>query len=102
VAKEIRCEPNGSYTYTFTTTNNTGGDMSQILLTPAAGSAFALGPQLFNLSSPLHNGQSTTQSATIGSVKPGDKVCFFASLMSDKAACCTVQVCPTLPVCGVR
>jgi hypothetical protein len=36
----------------------------------------------------------------IGNVKPGDKVCFFVSLMSDKAPCCIVQVCPTLPPCG--
>jgi hypothetical protein len=36
----------------------------------------------------------------IGNAKPGDKVCFFASLMSDQAACCIVQVCPTLPQCG--
>jgi hypothetical protein len=100
--KDIHCEPNGSYGYTFTATNGTGSDISQVLLTPAAGSTFTVGPQLFNLSSPLHSGQSTTQSATLGNVKPRDKVCFFVTLMSDKAACCTVQVCPTLPVCGVR
>jgi hypothetical protein len=36
----------------------------------------------------------------IGNIKPGDKVCFFVSLMSDKAPCCNIQVCPTLPRCG--
>jgi YVTN family beta-propeller protein len=101
VTGEARCLPNGGYSYTFTVTNNSGSDMSQILLTPLAGSTFTLSPQLFNLSSPLHNGQSTTVTTNIGNAKPGDKVCFFVSLMSDKAACCIVQVCPTLPSCGV-
>lgn len=102
VAKEVRCEPNGGYSYTFTVTNSSGSDISQILLSPVSGSTFSLSPQLVNLSTPLHNGQSTTQSVNLSNVKPGDKVCFFVTLMSDKTACCTVQVCPTLPVCGIR
>ena len=101
VTGEAHCLPGGGYSYTFTATNSTGSDMSQILLTPLPGSTFTLSPQLFNLSSPLHNGQSTTLTANIGNAKPGDKVCLFASLMSDKAACCNVQVCLTLPDCGV-
>jgi uncharacterized repeat protein (TIGR01451 family) len=99
VAKEVRCDANGSYSYAFTVTNNSGSDISQILLSPVSGSTFSLSPQLFNLSTPLHNGQSTTQSVKIGSVKPGTKVCFFVTLMSDRAACCTVQACAFLPVC---
>ena len=99
VTGEARCLPNGGYSYTFTVTNNTGSDMSQILLTPVQGSTFTLNPQLSNLS-PLHNGQSTTLSVNIGNGKPGDKVCFFVSLMSDKAACCTTQVCLTMQQCG--
>jgi hypothetical protein len=95
-----RCLPNGGYSYTFTVTNNSGKPMSQILLTPAQGSWFTLSPQLTNLGSPLQNGQSTIVTTTIGNIKPGDKPCFFVSLMSDKAACCIVQVCPTLPPCG--
>jgi hypothetical protein len=101
VKGEARCLPNGGYSYTFTVTNNSGNDMSQILLTPAQGSTFTLSPQLSNLPSPLHNGQSTTVTTIIGNAKPGDKVCFFVSLMSDNAPCCTTQVCPTLPRCGV-
>jgi hypothetical protein len=100
--KDVRCESGGGYSYTFTATNNTGSDISQILLTPVSGNTFTLSPQLFNLSAPLHNGQSTALSATIGNAKPGGKVCFFVTLMSDKAACCTVQVCPFLPVCDPR
>jgi hypothetical protein len=97
---EARCLPNGGYSYTFTVTNNSGSDMSQILLTPLQGSTFTLSPQLSNLPSPLHNGQSTTMTTIISNVKPGNNVCFFVSLMSDKAPCCTTQVCPTLPGCG--
>ena len=100
VTGEARCLPGGGYSYTFTATNSTGSDMSQILLTPLPGSTFTLSPQLFNLSSPLHNGQSTTLTVTIGNGKAGDKVCFFVSLMADKAPCCNVQVCLTLPRCG--
>jgi len=97
--KEIRCQPNGGYTYTFDVTNNSGNDVQQILLTPPAGSTFTLSQQVFNLSPPLHNGQSTTLTVNIGNVKPGDKVCFFVTLMSKDGPCCTVQVCPALPGC---
>jgi hypothetical protein len=98
--KEIKCLPSGGYSYTFTVTNNSGKPMSQILLTPAQGGTFTLTPALTNLSSPLANGQSTTVTVNIGNAKPGDKVCFFTSLMADQTACCTVQVCPTLPNCN--
>jgi len=94
------CLPNGGYSYTLNITNNSGSDISQVLLTPLPGSTFTLTPQLTHLSSPLQNGQSTTVTTNIGDAKPGDKVCFFASLMSAKAACCNVQVCLTLPTCG--
>jgi hypothetical protein len=98
--KEIRCLPGGGYSYTFNVANNSGSAMSQILLTPVAGSTFTLSPQLTNLSSPLPNGQSTTVSTTIGNAKPGDKVCFFVSLLAEKDPCCNVQVCLTMPRCG--
>jgi len=98
--KEIKCLPNGGYSYTFTVTNNSGKPMLRILLTPAQGGTFTLTPALTNLSSPVANGQSTTVTVSIGNAKPGDKVCLLASLMSDDAACCIVQVCPTLPQCG--
>lgn len=100
--KGIRCEPDGSYSYSFSVANGTGNDVPQILLSPVAGSSFALSQQLFNLSSPLQNGQSGTLSVKIGKVKPGSKVCFFVTLMSKKASCCTVKVCPALPTCGDR
>ena len=101
VTGEAQCLSNGGYSYSFKVTNNSGNAISQILLTPVNGSSFTLTPQLTNLSSPLQNGQSTSVTTNIGNVKSGDKVCFFVSLMSEKDACCIVQVCPTLPQCGV-
>jgi hypothetical protein len=98
--KEIRCLPDGSYSYTFNVTNNSGVAMSQVLLTPVTDGAFTLTPQLSKLSSPLASGQSTTITANIGRVGAGGKVCFFLSLLADNAPCCIVQVCPTLPPCG--
>ena len=98
--KEIRCLPDGSYSYTFTVTNNSGAAMSQVLLTPAKDGAFTLTPELSKPGSPLANGHSTTITTTIGRVKPGEKTCFFLTLLSDNAPCCIVRVCPALPPCG--
>lgn len=99
--KALQCQPDGSYSYTATVANNYGsGAITQILLTPEAGSTFTAKPQLFNLASPLQATQSTTITTTISSVNPGDNVCFFVSLMADNAPCCTLRVCPVLPPCG--
>ncbi len=98
---QARCLTNGEYSYTFNVSNNSGNSASQILLTPVQGSSFTLTPQLTDLSAPLQSGHSASLTTTIGNAKPGDKVCFFVSLMSEKAPCCIVQVCSTLPRCGV-
>jgi hypothetical protein len=99
VKGDVSCAKS-SYSYTFNVTNNSGNAASQVFLTPVQGSSFTLTPQLTNLSSALQNGQSTSITTNIGNAKPGDKVCFFVSLMSEKAACCIVQVCLTLPDCS--
>lgn len=98
--KEVRCLPDGSYSYTFDVKNNSGAAISQVLLTPQTEGVFTLAPQLSNLESPLANGQSTTITTNIGHIRPGEKVCFFVGLLADNAPCCVVQVCPTLPRCG--
>jgi hypothetical protein len=96
--KEIACkEGGGSYAYTFSVTNNTSKDVQQILLTPPIGSSLTFSQQVFNLSTPLHPGQSTTLSVTLGNIKQGE--CFFVTLMSKDGPCCTVRVCPELPDC---
>jgi SdrD B-like domain len=95
--KEILCQTQGGFSYTFDITNNSGNDVQQILITPPSGSTLTLSPQVFNLSTPLQNGQSTTITVNLGNVKPGDKSCFFVTLMSKDGACCTIEVCPVLP-----
>jgi len=100
-AREAVCKTDGSggYTYTFSVTNNTGKQVTEILLTPDPGSGLVLGDQTFPLTTPLANGQSTTLTVDIKSVKPGTEPCFFVTLMSKDGPCCTVKVCPVLPDC---
>jgi len=100
-AREAVCKTDGSggYTYTFSVTNNTGNQVTEILLTPDPGSGLVLGDQTFPLTTPLANGQSTTLTVDIKSVKPGTEPCFFVTLMSKDGPCCTVKVCPVLPDC---
>lgn len=99
--REAVCKADGSggYTFTFVVTNNSGRDVEQVLLTPPPGGGFTLGQQVFNLTTPLQSGDSTTLTVGIGSVRPGAEVCFLATLMSRDGPCCTVKVCPALPPC---
>jgi len=99
--REVSCKADGAggYVYTFSVTNKSGKTVQQILLTPPAGSGFTLSQQVFNLPSPLPNGQAVTLTVNIGNVKPGEKVCFLATLMPADGPCCTVEVCPVLPSC---
>ncbi len=98
--KDVRCLPDGSYAYTFDVKNNSGAAISQVLLTPQTEGVFTLSPQLSKLGSPLANGQATSITTNVGHIKPGEKVCFFLSLLADNAPCCIVKVCPTLPQCA--
>ena len=94
------CKRDGSgYTYSFSVTNNSGRDVTEILLTPPTGSGLVLSDQTFPLTTPLANGQSTTITVDLGNVKPGTESCFFVTLMTKDGPCCTVRVCPVLPDC---
>ncbi|MEK6283021.1 MAG: hypothetical protein AABN95_21900 [Acidobacteriota bacterium] len=99
--REAVCKMDGSggYTYTFSVTNNSGKDVTEILLTPPTGSGLVLSDQTFPLTTPLPNGQSTTITVDIGNVKPRIPPCFFVTLMTKDGPCCTVKVCPVLPDC---
>jgi hypothetical protein len=99
VGREATCKTDGSggYTYTFSVTNNSGYDVTTILLTPPAGSGLVIKDQTFPLTTPLPSGQSTTITVDLGNVKPG--ACFFVTLMTRRGPCCTVKVCPILPDC---
>jgi len=98
--REAVCKRDGSgYTYSFSVTNNSGKDVTEILLTPPIGSGLVLSDQTFPLTTPLPNGQSTTITVDLGNVKPGTESCFFVTLMTKDGPCCTVKVCPVLPDC---
>lgn len=106
VPREAVCKTNGSggYTYTFSVINNSGKDVTQILLTPTIGSTFIPSPQVIkfpgpSLLTPLPNGQDTTITVELGNVNPGAEPCFFVTLMTKDGPCCTIKVCPVLPVC---
>lgn len=102
--KEISCLADGSggYLYLFSVTNNTGHLVTDILLTPPAGSNFTLSQQHFTPTGGLANGASITLQLTIYGGQPGQEACFDVTLMSEKGECCTTRVCPVLPdCCGV-
>lgn len=99
VTERISCDLKGGYIYTFTVTNNSGGDVQQILLTPPTGSTITLSQQVVNLSPALHSNQSTSITVNIGNVTPGAQACFLVTLMSNERPCCTIRVCPVLPNC---
>ncbi|HEY0157557.1 MAG TPA: hypothetical protein VGF28_09755 [Thermoanaerobaculia bacterium] len=97
--RDIACDKNGGYVYTFSVTNNTGGDVTSVLVTPPPGSGYTITPQMPPLSGGvLHHGQSTTLQVKITGGQPGQTICFPVTLMG-KNGCCTIQVCVTLPNC---
>jgi hypothetical protein len=100
-ANEISCKLDsaGGYSYTFTVTNNTGKTVSNVLVTPPSGSTFTITPQMIPVS--LGPGQTSLPlTVSLGNVPQGQKICFTVTLMAeDGTACCTVEVCPKIPLC---
>lgn len=101
VVKDAYCkgDVSGSYTYTFSITNNSGGDVTKILLTPPSGSGLVLSNQTLLLATPLPNGNSTTVTLNIGSIKLETSPCVLVTLVTKDGSCCTVKFCPSLPSC---
>lgn len=100
VTRELTCRPNGGYLYTFTVTNNTGEDVTSVLVTPPINGGFTIAPQMPPLpGGVLQNGQSVTLQVTINGGQPGQKICFTVTLMTRELHCCTVDICVTLPNC---
>lgn len=98
--KEIVCKaPGGVYEYKFTVTNNSLNDVHRVLLTPLNGVTADFSQYLFDLPSPLRSGQSATLTVSFGRVRPGERVCFLATLLSKAGTCCAIEVCPELPPC---
>jgi hypothetical protein len=97
--REIVCDKNGGYVYTFTVTNNTGSDVTSVLVTPPPNGGFSISPQIPQIpGGVIHNGQSVTLQVKITGGQPGQTICFPVTLIG-KERCCTIQVCVALPNC---
>jgi hypothetical protein len=108
VTREISCKMDGSgaITYTFSVTNNTGQTVSNVLLTPPAGSTFTLSQQQFSVA--LAPGQTQALTVVVTGVTPGQKVCFTVTLgnfteppatKDCSECCCSIEVCFVVPTC---
>jgi hypothetical protein len=100
VTREITCRPGGGYVYTFTVTNNTGEDVTDVLVTPPVNANYTITPQTPALpGGVLGNTQQVNLQVIITGGQAGDKICFSVTLMARSRGCCTVQLCVELPQC---
>jgi hypothetical protein len=96
--EKITCWKGGTFKYTFTFTNYSGGTVSVVNF--SSSSAVTITPSSLVIS-PLPPGGSTTVTVTIGgsSAVPGATICFSAGLAGPAAPACKIQHCITLPIC---
>jgi uncharacterized repeat protein (TIGR01451 family)/fimbrial isopeptide formation D2 family protein len=96
----VSCNPNGTFSYTFTVTNLTGAVLPAgfVTLVPQT-LGVAITP--IGLPSALPPGIPTTFTVTISvsSAFPGGSICFTALVASPSAPICSVDHCITLPQC---
>jgi hypothetical protein len=98
---KVTCDK-GTFTYTFTVTNNSTQVIQYLLLSPPPGATYTFSPNVIDLgATPLSNGQSTTVSVVVSNANSGDKICVNVAL-ADKSVvtCCTLQTCVDLPDCS--
>jgi uncharacterized repeat protein (TIGR01451 family)/fimbrial isopeptide formation D2 family protein len=96
----INCNPNGTFTYTFTVTNFSNANITTILFLPTSPANVTITPP--SVVAPLSPGASTTVTVTIGGAGAvsGTNVCFSIALGA-AAVVCRVDHCVTLPNCCV-
>jgi hypothetical protein len=100
IIKDVICKTDGSFTLTFSVTNNTGQSVTTILLTPPAGSVFTLNPQMsVPPGGSLANGASIDLSITLTGAQPKETVCILVTFMNKQGCVCTMDVCVILPDC---
>jgi hypothetical protein len=108
LTREISCklDISGAIAYTFSVTNNTGQTVSNILVTPPAGSTFTLSQQQFPVT--LAPGQTQSITVVVTGVTSGQKICLTVTLgnftvppdrKDCRECCCSVEVCFTVPPC---
>jgi hypothetical protein len=96
---KLVCNPNGTYTYTFTIKNKTPNTIQHIYLYPPPG--VTMTPSYFAVSL-LPNATSPPLVVTISGASPG-RFCFDISLHTPEMKCCCVfQHCIELPKCGTQ
>lgn len=99
--EEIICNADGTYSFTFTVQNNTfpavtSTDIAIEVNTPLSA---IITPNFFHIS--LASGQSTTLTATISGVSPGDILNYKVVIMDESGWCCHVDGLEIeIPDCG--
>ena len=90
----VTCDQ-GTFTYTFTVTNNTNQQIEWLLFSTPPGATYNISaPPYIHLPTPLPPGGHTTASVSITNASPGDHVCLNVALANkDLISCCTVQTC---------
>lgn len=99
----IDCNPDGTFSYTFTFTNLSNSNASTVNFSPVGN--VTITPGSIPLSPPLPPGGSKTVTVTIGGpgATSGASVCLFVGLTGSAvppAIGCRVQHCITLPKCS--
>ncbi len=93
----IDCNPNGTFTDTFTVTNFSNSTVSGVTFSPPAGATITPG----SITIPaLPPGASTTVTVTISgsAAVPGTAFCFTVALVGQGVSC-SIEHCITLPTC---
>jgi uncharacterized repeat protein (TIGR01451 family) len=96
--ERITCNPDGTFTYTFTLTNLSSSTVSGINFAPPAG--VTITPSSITIP-PLPPNGSTTVTVTISGpgAQSGATICFFIVLVDQVKAVCRMEHCITLPKC---
>ncbi|MDC3251537.1 hypothetical protein OAU96_01365 [Planctomycetota bacterium] len=103
----ILCEtetPGVDYNLTFDVVNNTGFDVTKLVIPGLVGGA-SITPNIINLPTPLPSGSTATGiSLSISGGTPGEIICIPVGLIAEDAdgeefQCCGTEVCIELPNC---
>ncbi len=104
---DVQCDltdpTSGTYTVTFDLQNNSGVDVTHLVLPTTStvpGAPVTIAPNVIPQSPPLAPGDSTTVTVTIANGTAGERVCFAVGMLDeDFEECCGKEVCVTLPNC---
>ncbi|HYE30838.1 MAG TPA: Ig-like domain-containing protein [Methylomirabilota bacterium] len=100
IGKEtFNCLPNGSYSYSFSLTNNTAENIKYLVLMDLPVGAIVTPGPLVTLGSPLPPGAVTNLTLTFSNIV-STQLCFRISFHDEKfRECCTIEKCLEVPEC---